>query len=87
MWERKMGSELSLATLRYEVNDRLANPLQKAKVWDSKPRAAKSSQKCIKSQERSQISYWKDLHRGLCVLEVTYHFEAAAVNITIKFTI
>ena len=87
MWERKMGSELSLATLRYEVNDRLANPLQKAKVWDSKPRAAKSSQKCIKGQERSQISYWKDLHQGLWVLEVTYHFEAAAVNITIKFTI
>ena len=80
-----MGSELSLATLRYEVNNRLANPLQKAKVWDSKPRAAKSSQKCIKSQERSQISYWKDLHRGLWVLEATY--QAAAVNIMIKFTI
>ena len=31
----------------------------------------------------SQISYWKDFQ---WVLEVTYHFKAEAVNITINFT-
>ena len=37
----------------------------------------------------SQISKWKDFQKGLWVLEqeVTYRFEAGAVNITIYFTI
>ena len=37
----------------------------------------------------SQISKWKDFQKGLWILEqeVTYRFEAGAVNITIYFTI
>ena len=49
----------------------------------SEPRAGKSSEKWVKSSEMSQISYWKDFQWGLWVLEVTHHFKAGAVNITI----
>ena len=44
------------------------------KMWDSEPRAGKSSEKWVKSREMSQISEWKDFQRELWVLEVTYHF-------------
>ena len=58
-------------------------------MWDSEPKAEKSSEKWVKSSEMSQISKWKDFQKGLWVLEqeVTYRFEAGAVNITIYFTI
>ena len=54
---------------------------------DSEPRAGRSSEKRVKSHEMSQISKRKDFQQGLWVLEVTYHFKAGAVNITINFMI
>ena len=56
-------------------------------MWDSEPRAGKSSEKWVKSREMSQISKWKDFQQELWVLEVTYHFKAGAVNIRINFMI
>ena len=55
-------------------------------MWDSEPRPEKSNEKWVKGREMSQISYWKDFQWRLWVLEVTYHFKAGAVNITINFT-
>ena len=52
----------------------LDNPKMGKKMWDSEPRAGKSSEKWVKSREMSQISEWKDFQRELWVLEVTYHF-------------
>ena len=49
-------------------------PQNGKKMWDSEPRAGKSSEKWVNSREMSQISEWKDFPRELWVLEVTYHF-------------
>ena len=57
----------------------------KGTTYDSEPRAGKSSK--IKWVKSCQISKWKDFQWGLWVLEVTYHFKAGAVNITMNFMI
>ena len=69
---------------------RLANPSKgkKCEILNlEKSRAGKSSEKWVKSREMSQISFGGNFQQGLWVLEVTYHLKAAAVNITINFTI
>ena len=53
-------------------------------MWDSEPRAGKSSEKRVKSHEMSQISKKKDFQQGLWVLEVIYHLGAGAVKIMIN---
>ena len=44
---------------------------KRQKMWDSEPRAGKSSREWVKSSEVSQISKRKDFQLGLLVLEVT----------------
>ena len=68
---------------------RIANPQKaKLKICETEPKAGKSGEKWVKSHEMSQISYRKDLQWGLWVIRSwTHHFKAAAVNITINFTI
>ena len=55
---------------------------KRQKMRDSEPRPGKSNDKWVKGREMSQMSYWKDFQWRLWVLEVTYHFEAGAVNLT-----
>ena len=58
--QEKSGAKFGYLTTHLSASIcRLANP-QKAKMWDSEPKAGKSCEKWVKSSEMSQISKWTD---------------------------
>ena len=86
-WMLERGSIYNILLYNFGTFDLLTPKRQK--MWDSEPRAGKSSKKWVKSSEMSHISKWKDIQWVSWVLEVTlwYYCKAEAVNITINFTI
>ena len=84
-WLLERGSIYNILSYNFGTFD-LPTP-KRQKMWDYESRAGKSSKKWLKSSEMSQISKWKDFQWVSWVLEVTYHFKAGAINITVNFTI